>query len=94
MLCASQYLKRTGKVNVEDSERGFIIEYIDKEKIRREEEDKAKRKAEVTAEQHREKVLSSHVKAAWDHKRREASERPSGVSALQHTRNVGKLRSE
>lgn len=66
-----QHLQRTGKCNVERTERGWIIEYIDKEKIRRESEADSKRRAELTAEQRREKQLARQVEAAWEEKRKE-----------------------
>lgn len=74
-----QYLQRNGKINVEETERGFIIEYIDKEKIRREQEADAKRKVELTAEQRREKQLKSQVEAAWEEKRKDGGDSPNEV---------------
>lgn len=55
-----------------------MVEYIDREKIRREEEIDAKRKAELTAEQRREKQLSRQVEGAWEEKRKE-EQRTAGI---------------
>ncbi|XP_055388712.1 uncharacterized protein LOC129617564 [Condylostylus longicornis] len=81
------YLERTGKVHLEKSERGFVLEYIDKEKLRKERDADAKRKAELTAEQRRERQFNRQVEAAWQEKRKIEGENPPEEERLPFVRD-------
>lgn len=59
------YLKRSGKCNVDWSEEGWYLEYIDHDRLEKEEREEAKRREELSAEQRREKIMNRLVEEAW-----------------------------
>ncbi|KAK2197092.1 bifunctional DNA-RNA-binding protein Kin17 [Babesia duncani] len=58
------YLARSGKCKVEDTPRGWVIEYIDQEKLRRLEEEEGKRKRELSAEQYQMQLIQKQIDEA------------------------------
>lgn len=59
------YLKRTGKVHVEQGEMGLIISYIDRDRLKREQDERAKKKAQATFESEKQRLLEERVSQAW-----------------------------
>merc|ERR1719253_797299 len=58
-----QYLGRTGMCKIDKTPKGWYLEYIDPEVVRREEEEKARHKKEMTEEERRNEHLNKLVKA-------------------------------
>ncbi|KAK1937594.1 hypothetical protein X943_003202 [Babesia divergens] len=55
------YLGRSGKCKVEHTPRGWMIEYIDQDKIRREQDAESKRKREISLEQRHQRLIQKMV---------------------------------
>lgn len=58
------YLGRSGKCKVEHTPKGWYIEYIDQEKLKREEDERAKMKREITLEQMHQRLIQKLVEEA------------------------------
>uniref|UniRef100_A0A3B0N004 Domain of Kin17 curved DNA-binding protein, putative n=1 Tax=Theileria annulata TaxID=5874 RepID=A0A3B0N004_THEAN len=58
------YLGRSGKCKVEHTPKGWYIEYIDQEKLKREEDERAKMKREITLEQMHQRLIQKLVDEA------------------------------
>ncbi|CDR97819.1 -DNA/RNA-binding protein KIN17 [Babesia bigemina] len=58
------YLGRSGKCKVEDSPRGWMIEYIDQDQIRRDQDAEARRKREISLEQRHQKLIQKMIEDA------------------------------
>ncbi|GIX65839.1 DNA/RNA-binding protein KIN17, putative [Babesia caballi] len=58
------YLGRSGKCKVEDTPRGWMIEYIDQDQIRREQDAEARRKREISLEQRHQMLIQRMVEDA------------------------------
>jgi len=59
-----QYLGRTGKCKIDHTEKGWYVEYIDQEKIKREQELEAKRAYELTEEERQKAEIAERVEKA------------------------------
>ncbi|BAM38631.1 uncharacterized protein TOT_010000099 [Theileria orientalis strain Shintoku] len=60
------YLGRSGKCKVEHTPKGWYIEYIDQEKLKREEDERARFKREVTLEEKHYKLIQKLIEEARD----------------------------
>ncbi|EDO05683.1 Domain of Kin17 curved DNA-binding family protein [Babesia bovis T2Bo] len=58
------YLGRSGKCKVEDSPRGWMIEYIDQDQIRRDQDAASRRKREISLEQRHQRLIQKMVEEA------------------------------
>ncbi|GBE62114.1 DNA RNA-binding protein, putative [Babesia ovata] len=58
------YLGRSGKCKVEDTPRGWMIEYIDQDQIRRDQDAEARRKREISLEQRHQKLIQKMIEDA------------------------------
>ncbi|KAK1444168.1 KIN17-like protein [Babesia gibsoni] len=58
------YLGRSGKCKVENSPRGWMIEYIDQDEIRRNQDAEEKRKREISLEQRHQRLIQKMVEEA------------------------------
>ncbi|UKJ87659.1 hypothetical protein MACJ_000097 [Theileria orientalis] len=60
------YLGRSGKCKVEHTPKGWYIEYIDQEKLKREEDERARFKREITLEEKHNKLIQKLIEEARD----------------------------